>query len=468
MKRILSLVLAFSLCLTFSLAAFAEEKAVSTTAPSTVSKAYVVMDVDSGQVLLEKNQNEKKYPASITKILTAAIALEVGDPKDQYVITADDVFSYHFPGTTYVALTHDEVVTVDQLLNASLLASANDAANCLGSYVATKLGRSALNAEGKESYVSGFVEILNEKLQELGCTGSHFTNAHGLHDENHYTTAYDMALILRYALNVPGFRDYFGAESYTMAPTNMQPESRSWGTQSGLFIPSNKYYYEGATGAKLGYTDDAGHTMASVVKRGDSELLCILLDCGQGNWADHRDSASLYDYCFDNFQKVTFSVEELKQRSIPIYKDNVIVEKAQVQPASDYSLQLHKSLSKSDVRSSSDAPGRFFDGESQTVNLRFSLSKSALKKVEGGMYTDLGSLRLQVKAVPLEEPKPSLGETLMAIGLKALKVLGIVFVVLVVVILLLRIYNVRRYRKIRERRRQRELQRRREEQNSRR
>jgi len=465
MKQILALVLAFSLSLTFALNAFAEEKELASTAPTTASKAYVVMDVDSGQILIEKNQNEKKYPASITKILTAAIALEVGDPKDQYVITAEDVFSYHFPGTTYVALTHDEVVTVEQLLNASLLASANDAANCLGSYVATKLGRTALNSEGNQSYVAGFVEILNEKLQELGCADSHFTNAHGLQDEEHYTTAHDMALILRYALSVPGFRDYFGAESYTMAPTNKQPESRSWGTQAGIFVPSNKYYYEGATGAKLGYTDDAGHTMASVAKRGDSELLCVLLDCSQGNWADHRDSASLYDYCFDNFQKVTFSVEDLKQRSIPIYKDGVIFEKAQIQPASDYSLQLHKSLSKSDVRTTSDAPGRFLEGDSQKVKLNFSLTKSALKKVEGGMYTDLGSIQLQVKAVPLEEPKPSLGQTALSIGVKVLKVLGIAFLVLVVLILLLRAYNIRRYRKIRERRRQRELQRRREQQN---
>ncbi|MGN0664554.1 MAG: D-alanyl-D-alanine carboxypeptidase family protein [Negativibacillus sp.] len=460
MKQIISLILAFSLCFTMMLAAFAEDTAIQDTAPATVSNAYVVMDTQSGQILVQKNMDEQKFPASITKILTAAIALEVGDPNDQYEITAEDVFSYKFPGTTYVALTHDEVVTVEQLLYATLMASANDAANCLGSYVAHKLGRTAPNADGEESYVQGFVEILNEKLEELGCTGSHFTNAHGLHDEDHYTTARDMAIITKYALSVEGFREYFGALSYTMAPTNMQPESRSWGTQAGLFAESNKYYYEGATGAKLGYTEEAGHTMVSVAKRNDVELLCVLLDCSQGNWTDHRDTASLYDYCFNNFETVLFTQEELRQKSVPVYREGVIYDKVTVNAYSDYYIQLHKLLSKADVKFASNVPGRFLYGESMSGTLSFALTKSALKKAEGAMYTSLGSIPLEIKEVPLtEEKEPGLSEKILSLFLTVLKVLVVLFVVLVLLILILRAYNIRRYRKIREKRRQRQRER---------
>ncbi|MBQ8598516.1 MAG: D-alanyl-D-alanine carboxypeptidase [Oscillospiraceae bacterium] len=459
MKQILSLFMAITLCLSLSVTAFAEETAIQSAVPATVSNAYVVMNAETGQILVQKNMDEKEYPASITKVLTAAIALDIGNPRDQYEITADDVFSYTFPGTTYVALTHDEVVTVEQLLYGTLMASANDAANCLGSYVATKLGRTALNDKGEESYVSGFVEILNEKLEELGCTNTHFTNAHGLHNEDHYTTAADMAKILQYALSVDGFRDYFGAVSYTMAATNMQPQERSWGTQSGLFVESNKYYYEGATGAKLGYTDEAGHTMVSVAERNDVELICVLLDCQQGNWADHRDSATLYDYCFNNFDTVTFTAEDLKQKSVPVYKENEIYEKAQITAGSDYSMQLHKLLTKSDVKFATNVPGRFFYGESMSATLSFALTKSATKTVGEAMYTDLGSMPLKVTVVPLTEEEPSMMAKVGSFLLSAVKVLAVVLVIFMVLILLLRAYNIRRYKKIREKRRQRQLER---------
>ena len=459
MKRILAMLMALSLSVSLSLPAFADETAIQDTAPTTISNAYLVMNAESGQILVQKNMDEKNYPASITKILTAAIALEVGDPKDKYEITADDVFSYTFPGTTYVALTHDEIVTVEQLLYGTLMASANDAANCLGSYVATKQNRTALNEKGEESYVSGFVEIMNEKLEELGCENTQFTNAHGLHNENHYTTAADMAKILRYALSVDGFRDYFGAISYTMQPTNMQPQQRPWGTQSGLFAESNKYYYEGAKGAKLGYTDEAGHTMVSIAERDGIELICVVMDCKQGNWADHRDTISLYDYCFNNFDTVTFTVDDLKQKSVPIYKESVPYEKAQISVAEDYELQLHKLLKKSDVRFASNVPGRYLYGDRMSGTLSFALTKSAMKEVGDAMYTELGSVPLKVTVVPLAEEKPSMMAQIGSYLLSVLKVVAVLFVVLVVLILLLRAYNIRRYKKIREKRRQRQLQR---------
>ncbi len=463
MKKILSLIMALSLSLSLSLPLAATtastEAAIQDKVPTTISSSYVVMNADSGQILIEKDMDKKLFPASITKILTAAIALEEGDPGDTYEITADDVFSYKFPGTTYVALTHDEIVTVEQLIYGTLMASANDAANCLGSYVATKLNRTALNDKGEESYVSGFVEILNEKLEEIGCENTKFTNAHGLHNAEHYTTAADMAKITQYALSVEGFRDYFGALSYTMSPTNMQPQERPWGTQAGIFAESNKYYYEGATGAKLGYTDEAGHTMVSVAERNGVELICVVLDCQQGAWADHRDSSSLYDYCFNNFNTVSFSASELQQRSVPVYKDNVIFEKAKVTASDGHELQLHKLLKKSDILMTSDVPGRYFYGEDMDARLNFTLSKSALRSVSEAMYTDLGSIDLNVEVVPLVEESSTFSAKVLDFVLILLKVFAVLVLIVIVLILLLRAYNIRRYKKLKEKRRQHQLER---------
>lgn len=460
MKKFLALVMAFMISLTITLTVFADEAAVQSSVPVTVSTAYAVMNAETGQVLVQKNLDEKRYPASITKILTAAIALEVGDPKDKYVITKDDVFSYTFPGTTYVALTHDEVVTVEQLLYGTLMVSANDAANCLGSYVAKKLGRTALNANGEESYVQGFVEIINEKLEELGCTNTHFTNAHGLHNEEHYTTARDMAIITQYALGVEGFRDYFGALTYTMEPTNMQPQQRFWRSQTGIFNKNGQYYYEGATGAKLGYTDDASHTMVTVAERDGIELISVVLDCKQGNDVDHKDSKLLLDYCFNNFENVTFTKSELKQKSVPIYREGVIYDKVTVTASGDYKLQLHKLLSKADITFASNIPGRFLYGDELKGSLKFSLTKSAQKEIGDAMYTELGVMPLVLKEAPVEVEKKSVSLTEIFDKIKIiLKPIGIVFGALVLVILVLRAYNKRRYRKIMEQRKKREAQR---------
>ena len=199
--------------------------------------------------------------------------------------------------------------------------------------------------------------------------------------------------------------------------------------------------------------------MVSIAERDGIELICVVMDCKQGNWADHRDTISLYDYCFNNFDTVTFTVDDLKQKSVPIYKESVPYEKAQISVAEDYELQLHKLLKKSDVRFASNVPGRYLYGDRMSGTLSFALTKSAMKEVGDAMYTELGSVPLKVTVVPLAEEKPSMMAQIGSYLLSVLKVVAVLFVVLVVLILLLRAYNIRRYKKIREKRRQRQLQR---------
>ena len=254
--------------------------------PATKSWAYIVMDADTGQVLVEKNADQKAFPASITKVLTAALALESCAPEETFVMSEEAVFSLE-QGATHIALSPGESVSVEQMLYATMLASANDAANGL--------------AEHAGGSISAFVERMNAQARVLGAQDTHFTNANGLHDDNHYTTARDFARITRWALTIPGFREVFVADEYRMSPTNLQPQSRNFGTYNCLTVES-AYTYEGACGGKLGWTPEADHTFVAVAERGGMELILVALK-SDIKWEKFQDAVALYDYCFSHFQR---------------------------------------------------------------------------------------------------------------------------------------------------------------------
>ena len=164
--------------------------------PVTASQTSVVMDISTGQVLVEKEMNQKMYPASITKIMTVLLALENADPATVHTMSYEATHSID-SGSTHIALTEGEQITLKDLIYATMVASANDAANGI--------------AECVGGSIEQFVAMMNEKAKEIGAVNTHFVNANGLHDPDHYTTAYDMALITQYALGVEGFRDYWCA-----------------------------------------------------------------------------------------------------------------------------------------------------------------------------------------------------------------------------------------------------------------
>ena len=148
-------------------------------------------------------------------------------------------------------------------------------------------------------------DFLYRTAQEIGAVNSHFTNAHGLHNKEHYTTAYDMALITRWALGIDGFRDLFGATYYSVPPTNKQPIQRNIGTHHMMLVTS-KYFYEGTTGGKLGWTPEAHHTMVTLAERDGLELICVVMD-SRTQYEKFKDATKLLDYCFENF-----TVSEIK------------------------------------------------------------------------------------------------------------------------------------------------------------
>ena len=279
MKRIVSLIL----CLILGMGAAA---AANLTPDAEIqTQGAIVMELVTGQVLYSKNMAEKYFPASITKVMTALLALENGKLDD--VLTVSEHAVYSVSGTSHIALAPGEVLTLEEALYGLMLASANDCAVAIAEHIG-----------GSEE---AFVKMMNEKAKELGAVKTHFANPHGLHAEDHFTTPYDMALITRAAMSNPDFVRISGTVIYTMSPTNVQSEERTIANQNAM-LKSGPYYYEYTQFGKNGYTAQANHTMVVGAKRGSLELICVLMDCADGA-QKYADAKNLLEFCYDNFYK---------------------------------------------------------------------------------------------------------------------------------------------------------------------
>ncbi len=248
------------------------------------SGAAILMDAESGTVLLAKNMNTQMEPASITKILTALLALEHFTKQEKILMSREAVFSIP-RGASHIALEVDEEISIDQALYAIMLESANDAANGIAEHIGGSL--------------DNFAVMMNQRANQIGANNTHFTNAHGLHDSNHITTAYDMALIEREALKNPDFLAYSSTATYTMLPTNMQEENRFFHNMHAMIRPrpGYNYPYQGTISGKTGYTAEAGYTLVTAVKRNERTLIAVILKASGGKEA-YTDSIKLFDYGF--------------------------------------------------------------------------------------------------------------------------------------------------------------------------
>lgn len=243
--------------------------------PVLPAKAYLLLDAATGQVLYEHQGRSPLPMASTTKIMTAILALERGNLTDVVTVGRKP---YDTGGST-IYLEMGEQQTLANLLYALLLESANDAAVAIAEHLA-----------GTEEAFAGW---MNAKAKEIGATQTHFVNSHGLHDKNHYTTAYDLALIARYAMRNPEFRQYVTTEEKVIPgagknlPRKLQSHDRLLG------------YYEGATGVKNGFTEEAGLTNVASAKRGDTEIIAVVLGAQDQLWTS---SMALLDYGFSHYR----------------------------------------------------------------------------------------------------------------------------------------------------------------------
>jgi D-alanyl-D-alanine carboxypeptidase (penicillin-binding protein 5/6) len=258
-------------------------------APEVYSKAAVVMDADTGAILYSRNMDEKMYPASVTKIMTCLLALEKGNPDDQVEMT-DTGVAYAVSGSSNLNTKTGEIFTLKDMLYAVMLKSANDIATQVGEYI----GGGSLDK---------FIDMMNERALELGCTSTTFHNACGMPDEQHMTSAHDLALISQAALKNEDFRTIIHTVEYTIPATNMS-EARTIRNHHPLLADA-QYAYDGIIGGKTGYTDAAGNCLASFAERDGMTIICVTLKAN-GVAEEIADATALLDYAFDNFESVTY------------------------------------------------------------------------------------------------------------------------------------------------------------------
>lgn len=270
-------------------------KADEVTTPDISSPAALLMDLSSGKVLYEKNMNEKRYPASLTKVMTAIVVLENRDLSDIATVSYDSVMSLS-SGYVTANLQIGEELTVEQLLYVLMVGSSNDAAIVLAEHVSGS--------------IESFAELMNQKAKEIGCTSTNFVNPNGVHDENHYSTAYDLAIIARYAMQNETFRTLVSTTSYKLPITNKyEREDRVFTTTNSLLLVNNNsrsdnYYYKYATGIKTGFTTPAGNCLIASADKSGLELITVVLGAGQtseGLSERYIDTKNLFKYGYDTY-----------------------------------------------------------------------------------------------------------------------------------------------------------------------
>lgn len=261
--------------------------------PQVSAQAAILMDANTGVILYSKNIHERLYPASTTKIMTALLAMEKGNLDDMVDFSHEAVFSVPADGSN-MGMDEGESVSLEECLYGIMVASANEAANAAGEYISGS--------------IDDFVSLMNERAQEIGCTDTHFTNPNGLHDDQHYTSAYDLALISSLFFRNEMLCKISNTARYHFEATTTQPDD---------FYKNNKHQlingeipYEGILGGKTGYTNDSRQTLVTCAEQNGMRLVCVVFK--EESPQQFTDTVELFDYGFHNFQVLNISENEKK------------------------------------------------------------------------------------------------------------------------------------------------------------
>ena len=448
LKRFLPFLLAFTIALP-SFSAFAEEsnteaqtnetKTEETNADNALNltaETAVLMDAASGEILYDKDADKKMYPASITKLMTILLALENGKLTDEITFSHDAVYNIE-QGSAHIAIMEGETLTLEQVLRAIILRSANEASNGVAEYV--------------DGSVEEFAKHMTKRAKELGCTNTNFVNANGLFDENHYTTAHDMALIAKELLKHKEYRSMMSETDYEIPPTNLQTEPRYLHGQHQMLNPNSIYYYKDAIGGKTGYTVEAGNTLVTYAERDGLTLIAVVMKC---SGAEHYiDTAALLDYGFANYESVKIAAVSDYTSTIPVTetynKKAVGLGKVTIAPKEDVYYTLPKGTDASAVTVKTDIPENIegavkkgqtigtlqlsYNGETQAVDLVAQNTVDALTDAQKAEL-DKSSFSGTVKRV--------------AIGI------GVPAVVILLIFCITRFIGYRRYQRRKQLRRQ--------------
>ena len=273
--------------------------ALASNSPALDATAALLVSPDSGMVLYSKNADQKRYPASTTKIMTALLTLENVSYLDETVTSEAVDFQNVTADSSNAGILLGEQVTVRDLLYALMLPSANEAAYMLARHVGGSWEQ--------------FVDMMNDRAAELGCTGTHFCNPCGLHEEDHYTTAYDLYLIAKEAMKDVTFRDIVSTVQHRMAKTNLHEERIIYTTNQLIFSSFQPWSYANCLGIKTGHTSQAGNCFVGYAEYGDAKLFSVVLGCSDSSKeypsvaASFTDTKKLCQWGFENFTSKTLA-----------------------------------------------------------------------------------------------------------------------------------------------------------------
>ena len=281
--------------------------------PTITANAYVLYYPDNNEIVESKNHDKRMYPASLTKMMTAlAVTKLCDDYSEKITVSENAIKSLYGTSSSKAGILTGEIITVEQMLYLMLLPSGNDAAYALAEHFSNK---------GKD-----FVSYMNELANSIGMNNSHFVNQHGLHDENHYTTAEDLAILADAFLDVPRLCKIAKCTEFIMPQTNLQVERPIRSTNYLLRDDVTRYYYNYATGLKTGYTDDAGKCFAGSAEKDGKKYIVILLSVPEV-WdryglvrTEFLEAAALFKYAFSNYECVKIAEKDTILKTFPVYE----------------------------------------------------------------------------------------------------------------------------------------------------
>ncbi|MGN0136899.1 D-alanyl-D-alanine carboxypeptidase [Anaerotignum sp.] len=420
-------------------------------APDVVASSAILIEASTGTILYEKNPDQKMYPASMTKMLTALVALDYYEPEE--LIQVGTEINEVSLDSSKAGHQVGETLTMKNAIRGLIIPSGNDSANV----VAAAVARRAENDEslGFAKCEAVFTELMNEKAEKLGATNSHFANAHGYHSEDHYTSAHDMALIARAFMenetlaeiaNEKSFSGN-GADNMFESNENMKTQEYVWRSHN-LLITDGEYNYPYATGIKTGFTDEAGDCVTAAAEKDDVQLIAVIFNSEDPNrWLDAKN---LFEYGFNNYQKVEIAKANEAIEEIPLTKHKksegdtlaVVFQKDMVAflPASAAN-SLKVTVAYNETYAVTDKEGK--------VSLKAPIEKGA----------EIGTVSYEVNGkTVLEAPvyagrDVSKGTIFSSIGyffknlftLKGLLTLVVIIVVIAIIVIIIRIIGNRRY-----------------------
>lgn len=273
----------------------------------TYCPSCILIEANTGKILYEKNANDVRFPASTTKIMTAILTVENCNLDDVATVSHNAVYSIPYD-YTHASLKEGEELTIEQLLYALMIPSANDAAIVLAEHISGS--------------VEEFSKLMNKRAEELGCKNTHFVNPNGIHSKDHTSTAYDLALMGKFAMQNSIIRKLVSTTQFTLPATNKYSKTdRTFNNSNDLLNTYSRYYYEGTTGVKTGYTGEAGNCIIASAKKNDLEVILVVLggeSTNTGLSQRYLDCKTLFDYAFNNYSMKTLNEKNaiLKQVTV--------------------------------------------------------------------------------------------------------------------------------------------------------